>query len=171
MWRYTGKERPPFALEPAPGQESVWDYPRPPRIAPDSREVIVRSGSIVIAQTRRAIRILETASPPTFLIPPDDVDLTRLEAARGSSVCEWKGAAKYWTVRGDGAPLVAAAWSYPNPTGTFETIRDHLGFYPARFECSVDGIRVEPQPGQFYAGWITPEIVGPVKGDPGTSGW
>lgn len=128
-------------------------------------------GATIIAQTSQAIRYCETASPPSFYLPPDHVDRSRLVPATGNSLCEWKGTAQYWTVRGDSAPLVAAAWSYPRPTAAFEAIRDYIAFYPSRLECYVNGVRVQPQPGSFYGGWITPDVVGPFKGEPGTSGW
>jgi uncharacterized protein (DUF427 family) len=170
-WTHHGSRRPPFAVEPGAGQESVWDYPRPPRLEPDPREVIVRTGGIEIARTSRAVRVLETASPPTFYVPPDDVRSELLERAAGASVCEWKGAARYWSVVAGGLRIDRAAWSYQDPTPAFASIRDYLSFYPARLECFVDGERVRPQPGDFYGGWLTSEIVGPVKGEPGTQGW
>ena len=110
--------------------------------------------------------MLETASPPTFYLPAQHVDTEKLHPARGSSWCEWKGSARYWAV--DRIPV---AWSYDEPRPGFEALRDHFGFYPGRVACFVDGVRVEAQPGGFYAGWITPEIVGPWKGDGGTEGW
>jgi uncharacterized protein (DUF427 family) len=170
-WRYRGQQRPPFAVTPGPGQESVWDYPRPPRVEPDAREVIVRVAEIEIARTSRAIRVLETASPPTFYIPRADVHLGRLEPAGGSSLCEWKGAARYWSVVVPSRQLDAVGWSYDDPPPRFEPIRGHLSFYPGLIECYVAGIRVMPQPGRFYGGWITPEVVGPFKGDPGSQAW
>lgn len=170
-WRYHGQRRPPFAVAPGPGQESVWDYPRPPRLVPDDREVVVRAGTAEVARTRRAVRVLETASPPTVYIPPEDVRLDLLEPASGSSFCEWKGRARYWTVVADGRRLERVGWSYPDPTPAFESLRDYLSFYPAHLECFVGGERVAPQPGGFYGGWLTREIVGPVKGDPGSEGW
>jgi uncharacterized protein (DUF427 family) len=170
VWTYRGQKRPEFAVEPMPGQESVWDYPRPPRIEPDSREVLVMDRNREIARTLRAFRVLETASPPTFYIPPEDTDMGLLVPARGSSFCEWKGKAIYWALA-SGEPRVAVGWSYPEPTQPFRAIRDHLSFYPARVECHVAGERVRPQPGAFYGGWITSEIVGPFKGEPGTEGW
>jgi uncharacterized protein (DUF427 family) len=179
-WKRVGQERPPFAIEPGPGQESVWDYPRPPRLVADPREIVVRVGDVEIARTRRAVRVLETASPPTFYIPPDDVRRELLQPAPGSSFCEWKGAATYWSVVADGGGdgndgaierREQAAWSYPAPMQAFESIRDYFSFYPARVDCFVDDERVRAQPGGFYGGWITSEIVGPVKGEPGTSGW
>ncbi len=170
-WQFDGSERPPFAIEPLEGQESVWDYPRPPRVEPDPREVKVTLGTQVIGKSRRAVRVLETASPPTFYLPPSDVLLEALVPASGSSRCEWKGEARYWTVVAAGETLEAVAWSYPDPFPEFESIRDYVSFYPARLECRVGPHRVNPQPGGFYGGWVTPELVGPFKGAPGSTGW
>ena len=170
-WKYRGQERPPFAIAPQPGQECVWDYPRPPRLAPDCREVVVRLGAVVIARSSRTIRVLETASPPNFYIPPGDVTMSAVEPAEGGSFCEWKGEARYWTVATPVLRLERAGWSYPAPLSGFEGIRDYLAFYPAQLECFVDGVRVLPQPGRFYGGWVTPELVGPFKGEPGSGTW
>ncbi len=171
-WRWTGDRRPPFALEPEPGQESVWDYPRPPALEPDARRVVVRLGETVVAETTSAIRFLETASPPSFYLPTSDVDLGLLEPAPGLSHCEWKGAARYWTITTpDGSSVQRGAWSYEDPYEEYEAIRGHIAFYPGRFACTVGGEDVRPQPGTFYGGWITSEIVGPVKGEPGSGGW
>ena len=171
MWEYTGQKRPPFAIKPAKGQESVWDYPRPPVLVPDKRRIEVRAGDVVIADSTRAIRLLETASPPTFYIPVEDVRQEALALHPSSSFCEWKGDAQYWALkRGDGAREMVG-WSYPKPMAGFESIAGHLAFYPSRVECYIDGERVKPQPGEFYGGWVTREIVGPFKGEPGTNGW
>jgi uncharacterized protein (DUF427 family) len=170
-WRYYGQVRPPFAAEPAPGQESVWDYPRPPRIEAERREVVVRAGDVELARTSRALRVLETASPPTVYIPRADVATEYLRPAPGASGCEWKGTARYWTVSVPPVLLHAVGWSYEDPLPEFDAIRGHLSFYPGRVECYVGGIRASAQAGGFYGGWITPEVVGPFKGDPGTSGW
>ncbi|BCS30932.1 hypothetical protein TBR22_A01330 [Luteitalea sp. TBR-22] len=170
-WRYYGQARPSFAVEPAPGQESVWDYPRPPRIVADAREVVVRVGDVVVARSRRAVRVLETASPPTVYIPREDVVTKYLQAAPGASGCEWKGTARYWTVRVGSVVLESVGWSYDDPLPAFEAIRGHLSFYPGRIACELGGVRVEAQAGGFYGGWVTPEIVGPFKGGPGTGGW
>lgn len=170
-WRYNGSERPEFAVEPAPGQESVWDYPRPPKLAADSRSVAVRAGEVLLAETHEAFRICETAAPPTFYLPPDDVRMAYLEPVSGSSRCEWKGEAGYWDVVTPRQRLERAAWSYPDPFAEFEPIRGYLCFYPAFLECFVDGQRVLAQPGRFYGGWVTPELVGPFKGEPGSEGW
>jgi len=157
-------------LTAAEDQESVWDYPRPPRLEPAGRRVIVRHGAIVIADTSAAIRVLETASPPTFYLPPDDVDQKRVLRAAGTSFCEWKGAATYWSVDAGGDLLPRVGWSYEDPMPAFDEIAGYLSFYPARLACTVEGVRVEPQPGGFYGGWVTPEIVGPFKGE-GDTGW
>lgn len=170
-WTHTGVSRPPFAVTPGPHQESVWDYPRPPVIVPDAREVVVRAGSHEIARTRRAVRVLETAGAPTFYLPPDDVRQDVMAQVGGSSRCEWKGEARYWTIVSPGEPRVAVAWSYPDPFPEFAAIRGWFAFYPATLECLVDGVRAVPQPGGFYGGWVTPDVVGPFKGEPGTGGW
>ena len=169
MWQHTGQRRPDFAVKPGPGQESVWDYPRPPALVADSRRVTVRHGATAVADTQRSLRLCETASPPTFYLPPDSVDWDLLVPARGSSVCEWKGEAKYWALTND--PGAAIAWTYPRPRARYEKLKDHIAFYPALIDCFVDGDKVAPQPGRFYGGWITPDVVGPFKGEPGTGHW
>ena len=171
-WRNTGARRPDFAIPPGPGQESVWDYPRPPRLEPDTRRVIVRAGALVIADTKRALRLLETASPPTFYLPPEDVDRSRLIPGEGASRCEWKGLARYFDVLGDAKQRVAlAAWSYADPFEDYAALAGHFAFYATKLQCSVDSEDVTPQPWGLYGGWITPELVGPFKGGPGSSGW
>ena len=158
---------------PQPGQESVWDYPRPPACLPSDRHVVVVVGLETVADSRAAFRVLETSHPPTWYVPPTDVRagmLTRSSAR--STVCEWKGAATYWDVSGsDGAVLEAAAWSYERPSPGFEAIAGFLAFSPSRLLCTVDGEQVRPQEGGFYAGWITDDVVGPFKGGSGTLGW
>ena len=170
MWEYRGQKRPPFAETPGPGRESVWDYPRPPRLSPCARRVVVRAGNRMLADTTCALRVLETASPPTFYLPKTDVDLDCLDPAEGHSICEWKGVARYWTLR-DGAATDAVAWEYPEPPFEFAALADHLAFFPGRVACYVEGERVRPQPGNFYGGWVTDEIAGPFKGEPGTGHW
>ena len=170
-WRLRGQARPRGAVEPGPGQESVWDYPRPPVIVADPRLVQVKLDGRLIAETRAAQRVLETASPPTFYLPPDAVRGDCLRPAGGSSFCEWKGRARYFDVCVDEHCVENAAWSYPEPFAEFTAIRNCLAFYPHRIACYVDGERVRAQAGGFYGGWITDEIVGPFKGEPGTSGW
>ncbi len=159
-------------VPPGPGQESVWDYPRPPALERSDRRVVVRSGSVVIADSTAAWRVMETSHPPTWYIPRADIDEQhiRLSHAR-SSVCEWKGAATYWDVVVGGLTIPAVGWNYENPTPRFLPITGHLSFMPGQIECLVDGERVQPQAGGFYGGWITADVVGPFKGEPGSWGW
>lgn len=171
MWQHTGGRRPSFAIEPAAGQESVWDYPRPPKLVQDSRIVEVVCSKTTIARSSRCFRILETASPPTFYIPPVDVRVELLVEAPGNSFCEWKGAATYWSLQIEGDQIPSVAWSYPNPAAPYAALRGCFSFYPSRVDCFVDGERVRPQAGKFYGGWITNDVVGPFKGEPGTAGW
>ena len=171
MWRYNGKKRPEFANETGKGEESVWDYPRPPALSPDNRTVKVQWMGNQIAQTSNAIRLLETASPPGFYIPPADVNDEYLRENNRTSFCEWKGTASYFDVFINGRTLDLAAWTYKNPNSAFSDIVNYISFYPGKVECFVDKHKVKPQPGRFYGGWITPEIVGPVKGEDGTGGW
>ena len=171
LWQHRGQRRPDFAVVPGPDQESVWDYPRPPRLMPDRRPVEVRVGEILIAQSSHATRVLETASPPTFYIPHVDVRMELLRPASGHSFCEWKGRAGYFDVRNGEAWIEQAAWTYEQPFDAFAELTGHIGFYPGRVACWVDGERVRPQPGGFYGGWVTNEIVGPFKGDTGTGAW
>lgn len=159
-------------IEPGPGQESVWDYPRPPRLETIDRLVEVLFNGHKIAASRRAKRVLETSHPPTFYIPAEDVDWTYLSESKRRTVCEFKGVARYFDLVDGEHRSPDAAWSYPEPVAAFELIRDHLAFYPSRVEaCYVDGERVMAQEGDFYGGWITGEIVGPFKGGSGTWGW
>jgi len=148
-------------------RESVWDYPRPPRLEPSSKTVRVMLGEQVIAESSRAYRVLETSHPPTWYIPKADIKMELLRPTRKSSFCEWKGQASYWSA----ASAENAAWSYESPSASFKPIQGHLAFYPSRFECYVDDERVTAQPGDFYGGWITQDIAGPFKGGAGTSGW
>lgn len=156
----------------APGQESVWDYPRPPRAERTGRHLIIRHRGVKIADTRAAIRTLETSHPPTYYFPPDDVDASLLRAAAGSSFCEWKGHARYVDVVVGDDVLPGVGWFYPNPTPGFALLRDHIAFYAAPFDSVlVDGEQVTPQPGGFYGGWITSDLAGPFKGIPGSRFW
>jgi len=170
-WAWHGQARPAFAVAPRPGQESVWDYPRPPRLEIDPREVVVRWGERVVARSTRAIRALETAHPPSFYIPLADIAPGLLELAEGTSLCEWKGPARYWSLVDGGRRLAKVAWSYPHPLPGSEALRDAVAFYCHELDCRVGGERVAPQPGGFYGGWITPELAGPFKGEPGSEGW
>jgi uncharacterized protein (DUF427 family) len=153
--------------------ESVWDYPRPPRLERTASLVRVVHGGVVLAETTRALRILETSHPPVFYLPPDDVAMQYLEPSpRRASFCEWKGAATYWNVVMGNNVSVDAAWSYARPAAAYAELKDHLAFYASRVdECSVDGEVVQAQPGDFYGGWITSRVKGPFKGAPGTMGW
>jgi len=171
-WTNRGDARPPFALEPGPGQESVWDYPRPPAVVPDAREVIVGSTDHpagIVAHTSNAQRLLETASPPTFYLPAESITAGTLVSVGGSSMCEWKGPADYFALAV--APDVPVAWTYRSPFNAYAALAGWVAFYPGRVPCTVDGVTVKPQAGGFYGGWVTPEVVGPFKGDPGTGGW
>lgn len=158
---------------PGPGQESVWDYPRPPLLERSSRHVVVRLGDRVVADSTAAYRVMETSHPPTWYLPPGDITPGALRASRArSTVCEWKGSAAYWDVLGgEGEVLEAAGWSYPRPNSAFGQIRDYVAFMPTALSCWVDGERVRPQEGGFYGGWITSDVVGPFKGIPGSWGW
>jgi uncharacterized protein (DUF427 family) len=170
-WTYRGQHRPPCAVDPAPGQESVWDYPRPPAFVPDGRTVEIYADSVLIAQTARAIRVLETGSPPTFYIPPEAVEHRRLERSTRRTFCEWKGEAEYFHVLDHGRRIADAMWRYPHADGDAAVIAGWLSCYPSRLRCLVAGERVRSQAGGFYGGWITDEVVGPFKGEPGTSHW
>ena len=162
----------PKRIKPGPGQESVWDYPRPPGLEPVSKQIQIFFNGEQIADTRRAWRVLETSHPPVYYIPPADIQIEYLIPAEGGSWCEWKGQAVYFDVIVQGKRAQKAAWAYPKPTPSFASIQDHVAFYAwAMARCLVDGEQVQPQPGRFYGGWITHEIVGPFKGEPGTSGW
>lgn len=158
---------------PGPGQESVWDYPRPAVLEPTRRRLRVVFGGRTIADTTRGYRALETSHPPTYYLPFDDVDAGALrKAPNRTSLCEWKGQAQYYDVVVDGHVAKAAAWSYPRPTSRFAPLSECLAFYPSRMDsCWVDDEQVQPQQGDFYGGWVTSDIVGPFKGGPGTWGW
>ena len=162
----------PVHVEPEPGQESVWDYPRPPALVPDGRRVLITFADEVVADTTRALKILETSHPPTWYLPLADVDRGCLRAAEGASFCEWKGAASYVDVVVGGRVAAEAGWYYPEPAPAYADLVDHVAFYAGRLdEVTVDGVPVEAQPGGFYGGWITPEVVGPFKGGPDSMGW
>ncbi len=157
---------------PGPGQESVWDYPRPPRLEAVERHVEVVLGGVTIADAPRVFRVLETSHPPVFYVAPGHIRPGALVPTDRRTYCEFKGVAAYWTVVAGGRVEVDAAWSYPNPAPAYAALRDHVAFYPGRMDaCFVDGERVRPQPGDFYGGWITDAVVGPFKGGPGTRGW
>jgi uncharacterized protein (DUF427 family) len=155
-----------------PGQESVWTYPRPPIAEATAAHIMIRHAGVVLADTRRAIRTLETSHPPTYYIPRADIVTGALQPAVGASFCEWKGGAVYWDVVLRNLRLAGVGWSYPSPTPSFEALRDHVAFYAAPFDlCTVNGEVVTPQPGGFYGGWITANLAGPFKGGPGSRFW
>ena len=152
--------------------ESVWDYPRPPRVERSDRLVTVVLGGVEVCRTSRAWRVLETSHPPGWYLPREDWLPGSLEPAEGSSYCEFKGVASYLDVVGGGVRAARAAWTYPTPTPAYAVLADAVAVYPAAMDaCVVDGERVRPQEGGFYGGWITDDVVGPFKGAPGTLGW
>ncbi|MDX1909389.1 MAG: DUF427 domain-containing protein [Bacteroidia bacterium] len=164
---------PPTAQIPAPGQESVWDYPRPPRLEPANRHIRIVHAGIVLAETTRAHRILETSHPPVYYIPQDDIQMAYLQPVAGkSSFCEWKGVAMYYDLVLPSASVAAAAWSYHRLMPAYLVIKDALAFYAGKLDaCYVDGEQVTPQPGSFYGGWINSWVCGPFKGEAGSMGW
>ncbi len=158
--------------EPEEGQESVWDYPRPPRLEKTTRHLTIVFGGETIADTVRGYRVLETSHPPVYYFPPEDVRTEFLTKAANSSFCEWKGRAGYYELRVGDRFVMNAAWFYAAPTEAFAAIKDFVAFYPSKMdECRVDGELARAQDGDFYGGWITRDIVGPFKGGAGTWGW
>ena len=159
-------------ITPGPGQESVWDYPRPPRVEDSSKHIQVILNGIVIADTHRAKRILETSHPPVYYLPPEDVKMEYFTPTSRTTHCEFKGAASYYTIKVEDKTLPNGAWYYRKPTKGYESITNYIALYPSQMDaCYVDGEQVQAQEGDFYGGWITSEIVGPFKGGPGTYGW
>ncbi len=159
-------------IAPGPGQESVWDYPRPPRVeqVPERLRVVV--DGVTVADTARGLRVLETAGPPVYYVPPEDVRLDLLDPSPHGSVCEWKGNAEYVTLRLGERVIPNVGWRYRRPNLGYEAIRDHVAFYAGKVDQAwVGDERATPQPGRFYGGWITSRIVGPFKGEPGSFGW
>lgn len=165
-WQYRGQHRPEFAVVPAAGQESVWDYPRPPRIEAVDVPLRVEANGNVVALTRSGKRVVETAGAPTYYFPPDDV-LVSVEPERGGSVCEWKGLAQPLQIAGVGS----AAWRYVQMFPAFTELYEWVAFYPTALDCFVGEERVTPQPGGYYGGWVTSNLVGPIKGEPGSGHW
>jgi uncharacterized protein (DUF427 family) len=155
-----------------PGQESVWDYPRPPAVDPTTEHVIVEVAGQVLAETRRPVRVLETSHPPTYYIPAEDVRFELLEKSSRRTVCEYKGVASYAAVVVGDRRIPDACWWYDEPAPGYEAIAGAVCFYPQRVDrCVVDGEVVRPVDGDFYGGWITSRVAGPFKGGPGTVGW
>jgi uncharacterized protein (DUF427 family) len=161
----------PQRIPPSPGQESVWDYPRPPRIEPVSETLKVVLNGITLAETDRGHRVLETSHPPVYYFPPEDVKLEYLEETGRTTWCEFKGSCRYFYLKMEGVESAIAAWSYYKVTPGFEPIENHIGFYAKPMSCYVGDELVQAQPGDYYGGWVTKNIVGPFKGGPGTMGW
>lgn len=159
---------PKFELKP----ESVWDYPRPPVVLHVPQVIRVELGGVVIAESKRAKRVLETSHPPVYYIPPQDILADAVKLTVGSSWCEWKGQAAYYDVEAGGLSVFRGAWAYPNPVPVYAEIEGYLAFYPDKMSaCYVGDEKVQPQEGGFYGGWITSNLKGPFKGAPGTMGW
>jgi len=156
-----------------PGQESVWDYPRPPALETSTHHVTVTHGGVLVAESRRPWRVLETAHAPAYYLPVADVRVDLLEASSTRSTCEFKGRAAYADlVLPDGARVPDACWWYPRPTGRFADMAGAICFYPQRVDrCTVDGEVVAPLRSRFYGDWPTSRIAGPYKGAPGTEHW
>jgi uncharacterized protein (DUF427 family) len=132
----------------------------------------VELAGVVVAETVHGLKILETASPPTYYFPPDDVRTDLLEPSTLRTICEWKGVARHWHARVGDRRVEEAAWSYPDPKPGYEPIAGYYAFYPARMDrCIVGTERVLPQPGTYYGGWITSRVTGPFKGGEGTADW
>ena len=159
-------------IEPGPGQESVWDYPRPPALEAMTERIRVVCNGGTLADTVRSQRVLETSHPPVYYLPPDDVAMAYLQRTTKGSFCEWKGQAHYYTVQVGEHTIVDAAWAYSEPTPRFADIAHYIAFYPSKMSaCYVGEEQVTAQAGDFYGGWITSKIVGPFKGGAGTWGW
>lgn len=159
-------------IEPKKGQESVWNYPRPPKLEKTNKHLKIEFSGKIIAETNRAFRVLETSHPPVYYFPPEDVRMNYLNKVAGSSFCEWKGEAGYYSLKVGEKNVPQAGWFYPNPTGKFAEIKNYIAFYPSKMDaCFVDDELVQSQEGDFYGGWITKDIVGPFKGGAGTWGW
>ena len=162
----------PAPIPPQLGQESVWDYPRPPRLEAVSKKVTIIYNGVTICETYQAQRVLETSHPPSYYLPPGDIQMQYLQISPQSSFCEWKGRATYYTLTVGDRQLINIAWSYLEPTVNFAAIKDYLAFYVHPMDaCYVGEDLVTPQPGNFYGGWVTPDIVGPFKGVPNSWGW
>ncbi len=170
-WTFRGQQRPPFAVTPKPGQESVWDYPRPPALAPADALVEIYAGERLLIRTRDVIRVLETGSPPSIYLPLAALSDGCLRPSPQRSFCEWKGPARYFHVDGSDGLIDNAIWTYPTPMAGAEVLADRFACYPSKLRCVLDGEQVQPQAGGFYGGWITSRIVGPWKGEPGTGHW
>ena len=153
-------------------KESVWDYPRPPRLEKTESELKVVFNGMTLAETNGALRVLETSHPPVYYFPSEDVKMEYLTKTWKSSYCEWKGKAKYYSLNVGSKTADNCAWYYPSPVKEYEFMKNHIAFYPQMMDaCYVNGEKVNTQDGDFYGGWITKNITGPFKGAPGTSLW
>lgn len=162
----------PVPIPPGPGQESVWDYPRPPRLERTARRLVVEHGGRTIADTTRGLRVLETSQAPGYYLPEHDIDLDLLRRAATRSFCEWKGTASYADVVVGSGVAPSAAWTYPDPVPAYAALLGHWAFYPQAVDrCRVDDEEVRPMEGGLYGGWVTDDVVGPIKGGPGTAYW
>lgn len=162
----------PQPIEPKEGQESVWDYPRPPRLETCDKHIKIIFNGVTIVHTQKSYRVLETSHPPSYYIPPEDIRMEYLHSTPKLSFCEWKGQGNYYTIKVEDKEAINVAWYYPNPTPEFAAIKDYVAFYADPMdECLVNGEKVTPQPGNFYGGWITSDIVRPFKGVAGSWGW
>ncbi|KPQ37238.1 MAG: hypothetical protein HLUCCA11_02060 [Phormidesmis priestleyi Ana] len=162
----------PDPIPAGPNQESVWDYPRPPRVEDVTKHIRIIFNHELIANTHRAKRVLETSHPPNYYISLDDIKTEYLVPSTHTTYCEWKGQAKYYTLQVGDRHAINVAWYYPNISPAYEELKGYVGFYPGPMDaCYVDSEKVQPQAGDFYAGWITHDIVGPFKGGPGSWGW
>ncbi|MCA1307137.1 DUF427 domain-containing protein [Microbacterium esteraromaticum] len=154
------------------GEESVWAYPRPPRVERVLERVTISLGGVLIADTLDAVRVLETSHPPVYYLPAASFVSGALTPVQGTSRCEFKGEAAYFDVHGGTRSVHRAAWTYPNPTHGFRELKGRVAVYAGDMDaCTVGGERVTPQPGRFYGGWITARVRGPFKGEPGSLGW
>ncbi len=162
----------PQPIKPAKGQKSVWDYPRPPKLEPFNKTIEIIFNGELIVQTNKAYRVLETSHPPVYYLPPEDITQKYLVPSDSSTYCEWKGRGSYYHVKVKDKLVQDAAWYYSSPTKAFEAIKNYPAFYAHKMDkCTIDGEVVTPQPGNFYGGWITKDIVGPFKGIDGSWGW
>ena len=159
-------------IKPLPGQESVWDYPRPPKVEASPKRIQIWFNEVMIVDSQQTQRVLETSHPPVYYIPPADIARQYLTPMSQQSYCEWKGMARYYCLQVGNKRVEQAAWYYPEPNAYFSVLKDYVAFYPSRMDaCLVDDEKVTAQPGDFYGGWITADIVGPFKGESGTWGW
>ena len=152
-------------------RENVQSYPRPPALEPVPQRIMIRLGGVLVSETDRALRVLETHHAPSYYLPSEDIQAI-LRPVQGSSFCEWKGVARYFDVIAGGKTASRAAWCYDRPTVRFVALAGYVAFYAGLIdEAWVGDLRVIPQPGDFYGGWVTPNLEGQIKGAPGTQNW